>query len=190
MLKSFPKQDLKKKLKTLWMKYLKYPARILLLIDEIARFFIVFLIFVNPVLAVLLSFLFDYLDAPLAYLSQVMSRRTFYILDKIMDYWFYVFILISSFTLPIFPIVLVLFLYRTIGQLLTIFTYNEIYLVIFFNLLDIFFLAYFLTGRSDISLLILLLPVALAREYEIHFRPVTLKYRVLSQYQKWKEKTN
>lgn len=113
-------------------------VKIFLVIIEILRVFDPLLIFFNPLLASIGSLILDGVDGILFFRAGY-KWQTYNLVDKIMDYWWYIFILIYSINLPIFTIILVLFVYRTIGQAIGLVTMKEKYYIFFPNILEWFF---------------------------------------------------
>lgn len=112
----------------------------LLVVDELLRFFAPFLLFINPLVAIPANILFDLVDYPLFRFSGF-SWETSHRFDKMMDYWWYIVILVFSLisNLPITPIIIVLFLWRSIGQFLTVVSKNEKLLLLFPNTTEWYF---------------------------------------------------
>src|SRR5579859_4074454 len=96
-------------------------AQLIFVLIEILRFTSPILIFINPYLAVIVSNFLDLIDSDFAFYSQLVTWKQYYLLDKIFDYWWYIFIVLYSANKTIFPFILALFIFRGIGQLLTIF---------------------------------------------------------------------
>ncbi|HSX49098.1 MAG TPA: hypothetical protein VLE44_02470 [Candidatus Saccharimonadales bacterium] len=165
--------------------FIKY----LLVAIYILRFFIPFLIFSNPVVCIISEYILDYGDSVFGFYSKSFTWKFCYRMDKILDYWFYIFVLLFSLNYSIFPLLLILFMYRSIGQFLTMKRYEEKDLVWFPNLFELYFISFVISwyliplrilfiGSNNILLLILLLPFALAREYIIHVRkPIPAMFR-------------
>ncbi len=166
---------------------------------EILRFLSPVIIFINPYAAIMISFILDIYDSQLAFWSKMVTWKQYYILDKIFDYWWYFFIVLYSINKPIFLFVIILFLFRGIGQFLTIFRKNEKYLLFFPNLIEPYFLFYLISTLSPqtkniltnntnsvILISILFIPIMI-REYVIHIKnPLTF---MPAGYKKWKDKT-
>lgn len=109
----------------------------------ISRFLTVFTVFSSPLLAIILAHLLDAFDSIFAYKANYTWKKyTRY--DKLLDYWWYIFILIYSFGKPIWQIVLILFLIRSVGQILVLITSKHEYLFWFPNILEHYFVLYVL----------------------------------------------
>ncbi len=152
--------------------------RAILIIVGVLRFVIPFFIFSNPILVTSVSFLLDTIDSEISYRSG-MSWRIYLMYDKSLDYWWYIFILIFSIHLPIFPIILILFVIRSIGHFLVLLTGNEKYFVYFPNVLEIYFIFYLISsvfrplsvlfvGANQIIPLLITTIVVIPREYAVH----------------------
>ena len=126
----------------------------LLFLNESVRLVGPFLIFFNPLLASALSLIFDEADFYLFYKSGY-KLIYYHIIDKLLDYWWYIFILIYSLGQPINNFVIILFIYRSLGQFLSIISRNEKLLLLFPNILERYFNIYILLlylGVSKLSL--------------------------------------
>jgi hypothetical protein len=134
-------------------------------------------IFKFPLPATLASMILD-LDAYIAQRAGLRWRE-YHRIDKILDFWFYIIILLYSLDKPIVPYITGLFIFRSIGQFLSIKTYNTKYLIYFPQAVDLYFLVYLfslriaflkpvLVGEENIKLLLILLALGLAAEFWIH----------------------
>lgn len=109
----------------------------------ISRVLSVFVVFVSPFLSVVVSHILDAFDSIFAYKAKYTWKQyTKY--DKYLDYWWYIFILIYSVNKPIWQVILVLFILRSIGQILVFFTTKHEYLFWFPNILEHYFVLYVL----------------------------------------------
>lgn len=103
----------------------------------------VFLIFKYPLYAIIISLILDDLDAGVAYKAGISwTKYTRY--DKLLDYWWYIFVLIFCRSEPIFGVMLVLFVLRSVGQILVILTAKHEYLFWFPNIFEHYFILYIL----------------------------------------------
>ncbi len=121
---------------------MKFWKTILIIVGTV-RFLIAGVLFINPFLAELGALLFDWFDSGVAYLAGI-SWKAYTRYDKLLDYWWYIFILIYSIGKPIFAVVLMLFAIRSVGQILTIVTSKHEYLFWFPNVLEHYFILYLL----------------------------------------------
>jgi len=137
------------------------------------------LIFIYPLPAALFSWVLD-IDAYVC-MKAGYKWKKYHILDKILDYWFFIIIFLYSFRLPIFPYILVLFVFRSIGQILSTLTFETKHLVMFPNLLDLYFLSYLVLdalgyskfvffGINNYIFLFVLLLVAILKEISINVK--------------------
>ncbi|OGK23417.1 hypothetical protein A3A46_03150 [Candidatus Roizmanbacteria bacterium RIFCSPLOWO2_01_FULL_37_13] len=117
--------------------------KILLFLNEFLRLLAPFLIFFNPLMTSVLSLIFDEADFYLFYKSGY-KWIYYHIIDKLLDYWWYIFILIYSLDKPIKFFVIILFIYRSLGQFLSIISRNEKLLLLFPNILERYFNIYIL----------------------------------------------
>lgn len=152
------------------------------------------LIFVYPFFITLFSFILDTVDSELAFRGKV-SWRKYSSFDKALDYWWYIFIFIYSINLGIFPIILILFVLRSIGQLAFLATREEKYFVFFPNILEIYFLFYIVVlqlqpkylylfdGTNQFLPLLLSTLIVIPREIGVHILKVSPL--MSSTYSKW-----
>ncbi len=123
---------------------MKVWKRILIFLG-IARFLTVAILFINPYLAEALSLLFDDIDGSSAYKAGL-SWKGYMRYDKTLDYWWYIFILIYSVGKPIFVVMLILFLIRSVGQIATVITTKHELLFWFPNVFEHYFILYLLAS--------------------------------------------
>ncbi len=154
--------------------------RLILFLVALGRIIGPFFVFLTPVLVAIVLYFLDSVDGYLAFRSKL-TWKQYHLYDKVLDYWWYIFILLFSFDKPIFPIILILFIYRSIGQVLTVLTLNETLLIFFPNILEHYFwfyLASFLVGGISflfqwpfqILPLLASFVVAVVIEYMIHYK--------------------
>ncbi len=181
---------MQKKIKKIVINLWGHPFfKYLLITIYLLRFLVPFLIFSHPIICIALEYILDYGDSVFGFYSKSFSWKFCYRMDKILDYWFYIFVILFSLNYAIFPLLLVLFIYRSIGQFLTMKRYEEKDLIWFPNLFELYFISFiiswyliplrpFFNGTNNILLLILLLPLALSREYIIHIKkPIPTMFR-------------
>ncbi|OGG30509.1 hypothetical protein A2973_04095 [Candidatus Gottesmanbacteria bacterium RIFCSPLOWO2_01_FULL_49_10] len=132
----------------------------------------------------LASLFLDAVDGYLAFRAR-WSHHAYHMYDKTMDYWWYVGILLFATDLPIFPVIFILFVYRTVGQIVSIALYKPLTLAWFPNILENYFIAYLMTwmfpswstyfiDKNQIYPLVICGAVAIIREYIIHIRKITI----------------
>lgn len=155
---------------------------------EIGRLCIPLLIFAYPLLAELLSLTLDQTDGQLFY-QLGYKWKTYNTIDKMLDFWWYIFILLFLRGSHIFLIASMLFLWRMIGQVWGIVGKNETIYIFFPNLLEWVFVQYVLFPHMSILIMILISGVwSLFLEWAIHKKHIHLmsKY-VLHNEIKWKQ---
>jgi len=145
-------------------------------------------IFISVWLSSLLTFLLDWADGEFfKRAGYPHSKYTLY--DKILDYYWYVFILIYIFLydVPSKRVFLILFLFRSLGQILFFLTKKEIYFFLFPNIFEIGFYFYLITllfpeldsfmyfPKIIYPLLVITL-VVLIREYIVNIRKMNLSW--------------
>src|SRR3989344_4920178 len=99
-------------------------VRNILMVVILLRIFIPFLIFSKPLLALLLSLVLDMVDGQLFYFLGYRWDQ-YNKVDKLLDFWWYLFILFFFWGKTTFPIAAILFTYRSIGQLYGILAKRE-----------------------------------------------------------------
>lgn len=149
--------------------------KLTLLLVAIFRFIAPILIFYNPILITVISFSLDTVDSEIAFRAKL-SWKAYSLYDKLLDYWWYIWILIFCLNLSIFPIILILFIIRSISQIAFFFTKKEKYFFYFPNILEVFFILYlFSSGSIDVPILLLISTlIVLPREYIVHIKKIAL----------------
>lgn len=141
-----------------------------LVVIEIGRITLPLLIFSHPVVALGASLIFDSLDGQLFY-EAGFRWKIYNTVDKLLDYWWYCFILLFFIQTPDFSIAFVLFSYRSVGQILGIIKQNEKIYTWFPNLLEWYFLLYLLfPSLNQIISLIIIIPWSILVEWVYHLR--------------------
>lgn len=153
--------------------------RVLLYLTGIARFVTVFLIFYFPLPTTIIQLLLDSADGYISYKAKV--AWDFYgIYDKLLDYWWYIFILLYSVRIEFFNLLLVLFIIRSVGQFAFLFSRKYVFLLLFPNVFEVFFwfyliqinffpnLTYLFSGFYEIYLFFAILLIVLVREYYLY----------------------
>lgn len=123
------------------------------------------------------------------------GKRNYFIYDKIMDYWWYIFILLYGLGTPFKYVFIVLFVYRTIGQIACF--YKERVLIYFPGIIEPYFFGFVLLMKfypgllvyipGQISLLILATVIALLREYIAHIKKIDVSKKIIGIGQDWKK---
>lgn len=143
-------------------------------------------IFISVWLASLFTFLLDWVDGEF-FKRAGYPRRQYSFYDKLLDYYWYIFILIYIFlaNVPSKNVFLILFLFRSLGQMLFVLTKKEFYFIFFPNIFEIFFYFYLLTlvfpGLKPLMFfpkiiypLTVILFGVLIREYILHIKKMNL----------------
>lgn len=152
----------------------------LLVAVSIVRLIVPFFIFSHALITITISLLFDNMDGYVSYRAGL-NWKKYNTLDKLLDYWWYIFILIYSIPLNIFPIILILFLVRSIGQFMAIKTQNTRCLLYYPNALEFFFIFYVVhktifpsgilfEGINIVIPFITSIILAATQEYRIHIK--------------------
>lgn len=149
-------------------------------IIALLRILVPFSIFFHPVAATAASIILDSLDGYMGFRAG-MTHRGYHTYDKLMDYWWYMFILLYSVDLSIFPVIFILFVYRTAGQIVSLTLQKRSMLFWFPNILEHFFIAYLLatifpimaplvSDRLQPLALSICFAIAMTREYWLHVK--------------------
>lgn len=121
---------------------MKFWKRVLILIGSI-RALTVIILFINPHFSEALTLLCDGIDSMIAYKAG-MSWAKYTRYDKALDYWWYIFVLIYCIHTPIFAVMLVLFVIRSVGQIATLVSSKHELLFWFPNVFENYFIIYLL----------------------------------------------
>ena len=127
-------------------------VRNILMVVILFRIFIPFLIFSKPFLALFLSLILDLIDGQLFYFLKYRWDQ-YNTVDKLLDYWWYLFIVFFFWGKTTFPIAALLFGYRSIGQFYGILAKREKIYLFFPNILEWFFLTILIFPQAPIILL-------------------------------------
>ncbi|MBI4226005.1 hypothetical protein HY612_02725 [Candidatus Roizmanbacteria bacterium] len=153
------------------------------------RIIVPFLIFKYPLLAFILSFLLDSIDGQL-FFSSGFRWELYNFTDKLLDLWWYLFILIYLQTANVFLLSAILLIYRMTGIIYILISKKERLYIFFPNVLEWFFLIYLIFPQTEIVLaLIISFFWAIFVEWLVHIS----KFHLLSKYIfrdeiKWKYK--
>lgn len=166
------------------------------LIVAILRIFTPALIFVYPTLAAILNIIvLDGVDG-LAFSNAGLSHKSYITYDKLIDFWWYGFIVLFFWTKPLFTIFFLLFLFRSFGHWISIITRKEIWLFYFPAIIEIYFigflialnfpqLKFFYQGGFIYYSLAFATIIALVREYVIHITRKSVGKVLLGVGPKW-----
>lgn len=140
-----------------------------------------------PFPAVWANYFLDVIDGDIL-LSLGLSDYTYQTIDKFADYYSYIFMLILGLRWNIKKIIIILFAYRTIGQILFFVTRNELVFVLFQNFLEPLVMTYsliiFIQGsekkafrvykRHFILIWLIVIGYKLWNEWYLHFANIDL----------------
>ncbi len=155
-------------------------------------------IFYNPVITTIVMIpILDNLDGYIASQAKL-TRRKYNLYDKLLDYWWYLFILFYMRTTPLFGIFLVLFGFRSIAQWISIVTGNEKVFIFFPAVIETYFIGYVISlifpslsflfiGWNQIVPLSIALVASLIREYIIHVRRISVAKLIIGFGPEWKK---
>lgn len=169
--------------------------------DIILRLIFGPLIFLSPVVVTVINLILDGFDGEMFKRSGY-ARPQYSIYDKLLDYWWYVWILIYILITdaPAKYLFIFLFGYRTIGQVLFL-AYNKgIILFVFPNIYELIFFYYliakiihqeqtFMSGSNLIIATIVLSTIAFAREIIIHLKKMNFSGVYLGKTTYWPIRT-
>jgi hypothetical protein len=151
-----------------------------ILISCLFRLVLPFFIFVSPLLTLFISLIVDNIDGQLFY-DAGFRWKTYNKVDKFLDYWWYIFILIYFYVyLPqLFLVALILFVIRTVGQVLGVYLQIEKIYIFFPNILEWFFMLSILLPNQKLEYnLIIATGISLFVEYIIHIN----NFHLISKY--------
>ena len=164
---------------------------------ELLRLVFPVFIFSYPVYVIVATIFLDAIDGEFA--SQgVLSREKYQIVDKLMDNWWYIWVLFYSYFAlnNFFILLLVLFIYRTIGLILFLLKKNRKIFMFFPNFFEnAFFLFFFATIFSLESLIVgpnlyyslaVVFALKILQEYWVHILKKSLVEDVFKfKWRKW-----
>lgn len=141
------------------------------------KFLVPALLLWHPFPAAWANYFLDVIDGDIL-LSLGMNEHTYQTIDKVADYVSYIFMLIVGLRWRIKNTIIVLFIYRTVGQLLFFMTRNELSFFYFQNFLEPLVMAYtaimFKQGSE-------------AKAYETYKRHFKLVWGLVIGYKLWNE---
>lgn len=129
-----------------------------------------FLVFLNPLAFFIAYLVIDYIDF-IPCINWNFKRMVYQKIDKALDYYAYVFMVLYSATTPYSIIMLLLLLHRGLGLLLFYLTNKKKYLFLFPNLIEPFFAAILFSNFTKIDPRIIffgLLPLKFIQEKYLH----------------------
>lgn len=171
--------------------------------NKLIYFFIIFfrllsapLIFISPLSAIILSVFLDIIDADFAY--QVISKKKYELIDKNLDLWWFINIMIySALNFPDYKIYLLfLFIFRAIGQLIYYLTNSRRILIFFPNFFEwIFFLIFIgknyfpiiLTTQNYILISLSIVIIKIIQEWFLHVADLSIKEIVFKTKRYWQK---
>lgn len=150
----------------------------------ILRILVAPLIFIWPLLSIIVSFFLDLIDGDFAY--KVVSKKLYQIIDKNLDLWWFINIMIYSYiNYPDYKIyLLILFIYRVVGQLIYYVSGNRKILLLFPNFFEwVFFLIFLgknyypsiITGQTFYLILLVIFFVKIFHEWFLHVANLSIR---------------
>ncbi|MFA6532547.1 MAG: hypothetical protein WCT22_00940 [Patescibacteria group bacterium] len=160
------------------------------------RIIIAPLIFIWPLPAIILSVFLDLIDADFAH--KVISKKLYELIDKNLDLWWFINIIIYSyFNYPDYKIyLLILFTYRLIGQLIYYFSKNREVLLFFPNFFEWVFILIFLgknyfpsilQGKTYFLISMAIFSVKIFQEWFLHVADLSIREDFLKIKRDWKK---
>lgn len=129
---------------------------ILIIIFAIRFAGVTIMFFVNPLVGILINLIIDSLDGPIyKHILKIDPLRAQYY-DKVWDFIYYIFLFarIYDMNLVVFPILLVTFVYRMVGQIIFYVTANKRVLSLFLNFFEYFAIGFLLIHEINPDYLI------------------------------------
>ncbi len=174
---------------------------ILTKLDVILRLVFGPFIFISPIVSTLVIFILDGFDGEILKRSGY-ARHEYSTYDKIMDYWWYIwiFIFILYTNVPTKSLFIFLFLYRTVGQLLYLLYRKGIIFFLFPNVFESLFYYYLVANilhqeqyffsQPLLTYVIIALTIPkLIQEYIVHIRLMNLSGMYLKKTSYWPKVT-
>ena len=166
-------------------------------LDVILRLIFGPFIFISPIISTLVIFILDGFDGEIIKRSGY-ARHEYSTYDKIMDYWWYIwiFIFVLYSNVPVKNLFIFLFLYRTVGQLLYLLYRKGIIFFLFPNVFESLFYYYliattlhqeqYLFAQPLLTYVIIAFTIGkLAQEYIIHIKLMNLSGTYLKKTSYW-----
>lgn len=120
--------------------------RFLAYLNVIYRILVPFLIFSYPILSTFLSIITDTIDGDIFQRARV-KQKTYQLVDKTLDVYWYIFIIIFSFHGEFGHVLFLLFIFRLVGNLLYYILKDRHIFIFFPNIFEPFFCVYVLSLR-------------------------------------------
>lgn len=170
-------------------------------IDVLLRLITGPLIFISPIIATICVFILDGFDGEILKRSGY-ARHEYSTYDKVLDYWWYIWILLYVFSsnAPYKYLFLTLFLYRTVGQIFYLFSHKGILFFLFPNVFESLFYYYLvahLINKEDLFFsqpmltyaMVVLTALKLLQEYIVHIKLMNFSGVYLRKTSYWPQKT-
>lgn len=162
----------------------------------ILRILVAPLIFIWPLLSIIVSFFLDLIDGDFAY--KVVSKKLYQIIDKNLDLWWFINIMIYSYiNYPDYKIyLLILFIYRVVGQLIYYVSGNRKILLLFPNFFEwVFFLIFLgknyypsiITGQTFYLILLVIFFVKIFHEWFLHVANLSIREDFFKSKRNWRK---
>ena len=162
----------------------------------ILRILVAPLIFIWPLLSIIVSFFLDLIDADFAH--KVVSKKLYQIIDKNLDLWWFINVMIYSYIkYPDYKIyLLILFAYRFLGQLIYYISGNRNILLFFPNFFEwVFFLIFLgknyypsvIAGQTFYSILLVIFFVKIFHEWFLHVADLSIREDFFGKKRQWKD---
>lgn len=172
------------------------------LVSSVLRLIFAPIIFISVWFAAIATLFLDTIDGEFFKRAGFSHPRyTFY--DKLLDYYWYLFIVVYIFLNNISgkELFLIFFLFRSCGHALFHLTKNQRYFFFFPNFFEILFyfylftlifpqLALYLQLPQSIFLILAMTPVVLIREFFLHIKKINLSQRFFGEMSAWREEAN
>lgn len=154
------------------------------------------LIFIWPLTAIILSVFLDLIDADFAH--KVISKKLYEIVDKNLDLWWFINIMIYSYiNYPDYKIyLLIFFIYRVVGQLIYYVSGNRKILLLFPNFFEwVFFLIFLgknyypsiITGQTFYLILLVIFFVKIFHEWFLHVADLSIREDFFKSKRNWRK---
>jgi len=154
------------------------------------------LIFIWPLTSIILSVFFDLIDADFAH--KVTSKKLYQIIDKNLDLWWFINIMTYSYiNYPDYKIyLLILFVYRFIGQLIYYVSGKREVLIFFPNFFEwVFFLIFLgknyypsvIVGQTFYLILLVIFFVKIFQEWFLHVADLSIREDFFKSKRNWRK---